>query len=148
MLVAGDLAPAFSATTQDGSTFRLEELRGSPAVLYFYPKAGSAGCTRESIAFARIHDELARRGVRVVGVSVDDVSRQRQFAEKCSLPFPLVSDESRDVARAYGVLGAFGHAKRVTFLLDPNGRILEVVESILPGPHVDRTRARWLDAPP
>jgi thioredoxin-dependent peroxiredoxin len=144
VLVAGDAAPEFTAPDQEGRPVRLADLRGGPVVLYFYPKAGTAGCTRESVAFAQLHQSLASKGVRIIGVSVDDVVRQKQFAEECALPFPLLSDASREIARSYGVLGAFGHAKRVTFLLGPDGRILEVVESMLPGPHIERARARWL----
>ena len=115
-------------------------LRGRPLVLFFYPKAGSLGCTRESVEFARHFDEFRARGVEVVGVSVHSPSAQRKFAESCSLPFPLVADEDREIARKFGVLGAFGFARRVTFLIQPDGRISDVVASPLPGPHVRRAR--------
>ena len=144
MLARGALAPDFEAPTADGSLLRLSSLRGGPVVLYFYPKAGTAGCTRESIGFAGLFPALAPRGVRVVGVSVDDADRQHRFAEDCSLPFPLVADPGKAIARLYGVLGAFGLARRVTFLLDADGRVSDIVDSFLPGPHVDRVRDRLL----
>lgn len=147
VLARGEKAPEFSATAQSGSPFSSRELEGAPAIVYFYPKANSAGCTRESQEFAHHFDAFARRGVRIVGVSVDDVAEQRRMTEKCSLPFPLLADTSKEVARKFGVLGAFGHAKRVTFLLDAQGRVLEVVDSFLPGPHVQRARDRWLSEP-
>ena len=144
MLVAGELAPEFSGRTAGGGSFRLSGLRGSSVILYFYPRANSPGCTRESLSFAHLAAAFGERGVRIVGVSVDEIEEQRRFAERCSLPFPLVSDGTKEVARLYGVLGAFGHAKRVTFYLDPQGRVLDVVDSILPGPHVQRARELWL----
>jgi peroxiredoxin Q/BCP len=148
VLVSGDKAPEFTGRTADGGAFRLSDLRGSSVVLYFYPRANSLGCTRESVSFALLHGALGEKGVRIVGVSVDDVNDQRRFAEKCSLPFPLVADASKEIARLYGVLGAFGHAKRVTFFIDPEGRVVDTVDSILPGPHVDRARRLWLASGP
>jgi thioredoxin-dependent peroxiredoxin len=148
MLVAGDLAPDFAASNQDGTEVRLSGLRGAPVVLYFYPKAGTAGCTRESVAFAKLHGAFQSKGVRIIGISVDDVERQKRFSEDCRLPFPLLSDTSREIARAYGALGAFGHAKRVTFLIDGNGRIAEVIDAFLPGQHVERAQQHWLGPGP
>ena len=147
MLVPGDMAPEFTGRTSDGGTFKLSDLRGSSVILYFYPRANSPGCTRESLSFAHLSPAFGDRGVRIVGVSVDEIEEQRRFSERCSLPFPLVSDATKEVARLYGVLGAFGHAKRVTFYLDPQGRVLQVVDSILPGPHVQRARDLWLGTP-
>jgi peroxiredoxin Q/BCP len=144
MLVAGDVAPDFVGVTADGGQLRSADLRGAPLILYFYPRANSAGCTRESIGFAHYHRAFADRGIGIVGVSVDDQEDQKRFAEKCSLPFPLIADSSKEIARAFGVLGAFGLAKRVTFFLDANGRVVDVVDSFLPGAHVQRARARWL----
>ncbi|MCI4340687.1 MAG: peroxiredoxin [Thermoplasmata archaeon] len=148
MLARGDLAPDFEAPTADGGLLKLSAFRGGPVVLYFFPKAGTAGCTRESIGFAGLFPALAPRGVRVIGVSVDDANHQHRFAEDCSLPFPLVADPGKEIARRYGVLGAFGLARRVTFLLDGEGRVDEVVDSVLPGPHVQRVRDRMLNASP
>ena len=144
MLAPGDVAPEFEADAQDGTRLRLSQFRGSPLVLYFYPKASSLGCTRESVSFAQLHDEFQAKGVRIVGISVDDVEQQKRFAENCHLPFPLLSDANREIARSYGALGAFGLAKRVTFLIDADGRISDVVDSFLPGPHSERARQRWL----
>jgi len=117
-------------------------------VLYFFPKADSAGCTRESIGFAHYYPEFRAQGVAVVGVSVDEPADQQAFAQRCSVPFPLVADAEKEIARSYGVLGVLGLAKRITFLLDRDGRILEVVDSILPRAHVQRARERWLPSRP
>ena len=140
MLAAGDPVPEFRGTTASGTPISTETLTGHPTVLYFYPKAGSYGCTRESVEFARYFEEFHARGVEIVGVSIDSTEEQKRFAESCSLPFPLLADPGGDVARKFGVLGAFGFARRVTFLILPNGRIGDVVVSPLPGPHIRRAR--------
>jgi len=144
MIAAGDTAPDFTAPNQDGTPFRLSSLRGSPVVLYFYPKADTPGCTIESKGFRDVHAEFAAKKVHIVGVSVDDCPAQKAFAQKYGLPFPLVADSSKAVATAFGVLGPRGSARRVTFLIDPNGKVLEVVDASSPDPHLERARARFL----
>jgi thioredoxin-dependent peroxiredoxin len=138
----GEPAPDFTGTLADGSRLTLSSLRGHPVVLYFYPKANSSGCTLEARGFAEHYSEFQKAGVAIVGVSVDSVDAQKSFTEKCSLPFPLVADSDKSIARQYGVLGAFGAAKRVTFLLDADGRVTEVIAGMLPGPHVKRSVER------
>ncbi|HEV8050487.1 MAG TPA: redoxin domain-containing protein [Thermoplasmata archaeon] len=147
MLQPGDLAPDFEGISTRGSGFRLSSLRGGPVVLYFYPRAGSLGCTYESIGFAKEHPSLREKGVSVVGVSVDSIDDQRRFLETCALPFPLVADSDQAIARRFGVLGAFGHARRVTFLLDPSGRVMQVIDSIRPGVHVTAAKRAFLGHP-
>ncbi|MFY9716919.1 MAG: peroxiredoxin [Thermoplasmata archaeon] len=142
MLAAGDAAPEFSGVTARGETLTLGSLRGRPAVLYFYPKAGTSGCTMEANDFARHYPEFERAGVAIVGVSVDSVEAQRRFSENCKLPFPLVADADRSIARKFGALGLLGMAKRVTFWIGPDGRIEEVVSGLTPGPHVRRALER------
>jgi thioredoxin-dependent peroxiredoxin len=144
MIQTGELAPDFEGISTQGSGFRLSSLRGRPVVLYFYPRAGSLGCTYESIGFAKEHAALRERGVSVVGVSVDSLLDQRKFLETCALPFPLVADSDQAIARRFGVLGAFGLARRVTFLLDGQGRVTHVVDSIRPGAHVTAAKRAFL----
>ena len=144
MVAVGDPAPDFVAPNQDGSPFRLSSLKGSPVVLYFYPKADTPGCTIESKGFRDAHAEFAAKKVHIVGVSVDDCPAQKAFMEKYGLPFPLIADSSKKVASAYGVLGPRGSARRVTFLIDPNGTVVEVVDSSSPDPHLKAARARFL----
>lgn len=136
MIAVGDQIPDFSTVDADGHRVDRALLLGRPGVVFFYPKAGSLGCTREAKGFSDRHEEFARRGVRVLGVSVDPVAAQRSFAEKCHLPFPLLPDPGREVARRFGVLGALGLARRVTFVFDAEGRVRHVTESLLPGVHV------------
>jgi peroxiredoxin Q/BCP len=138
----GDVAPDFSAPIEEGSTFTLSSLRGAPAILYFFPRANSLGCTIETRAFADHYPELHEAGIAVVGVSVDPLVAQRVFATKCRVAFPLVSDSDKAIAKAYGVLGFLGFARRVTFFLDAAGRVEEVVEAIGPNPHIRRALER------
>ena len=147
MLSAGAEAPDFTGPTADGTPFTLSSLRGRPVVLYFYPKANSPGCTVEARGFTEHFPELDRAGVAVVGVSADTVEAQSRFREKCAIPYPLIADRDRSIARRYGVLGLLGTAKRVTFFLNADGRVVEVLEGILPGPHVRRALERFV-APP
>jgi thioredoxin-dependent peroxiredoxin len=144
MVAAGEMAPDFEAPNQDGTPFKLSSLRGAPVVLYFYPKADTPGCTIESKGFRDQYPELRARNVRVVGVSTDDCPAQKAFADKYGLPFPLIADRSKSVATQYGVLGPRGNARRVSFLIDPNGKVLEVVDASSPDPHLERARARFL----
>ena len=142
MLDNGSKAPDFEGTAQDGRTITLSSYRGRPVVLYFYPKANTTGCTLEARGFAEHYPELKNAGAEVIGVSVDTVDAQKSFSDKCHLPFPLVADHDKSIAKKYGVLGLLGIAKRVTFLLDPEGTVVERVEGMMPGRHVERAVAR------
>jgi len=144
MIAEGDTAPDFTAPNQDGTPFRLSSLRGAPVVLYFYPKADTPGCTIESKGFRDVYQEYLAHNVHVVGVSVDDCPAQKAFAQKYGLPFPLVADSSKSVAGAYGVLGPHGAARRVTFLIDAKGKVVEVVDTSSPDTHLAKAKARFL----
>ncbi|HYB63070.1 MAG TPA: peroxiredoxin [Thermoplasmata archaeon] len=146
MVAVGEPAPDFEAPNQDGVPFRLSLLRGAPVVLYFYPKADTPGCTIESKGFQQHLGEFAAKGVQVVGVSVDDCPAQKAFATKYGLKFTLVADAKKDVAGRYGVLGPRGVARRVTFLIDRDGKVAEVIDSSSPDPHLEKARARFLAA--
>jgi thioredoxin-dependent peroxiredoxin len=146
MVAVGDTAPDFEAPNQDGTTFQLSSLRGSPVVLYFYPKADTPGCTIEAKGFRDVYGDFLAKKVAVVGVSTDECPAQKAFQDKYGLPFPLIADYSKDVATRYGVLGPHGNARRVTFLLDPKGTVVDVVDGAPPDQHVARARARFLTA--
>ena len=147
MLKVGDAAPSFRGVDASGGTVSLDDYRGRPVVVYFYPRAGTSGCTMETNDFVRHYGEIQRAGIALLGVSVDPVEAQRRFAESCAVPFPLIADADRTIARQYGVLGVFGVAKRVTFWIGPDGRIEEVVAGMLPGPHVRAVLERMSRAP-
>ena len=110
-------------------------------VVYFFPKANTSGCTLETRGFSQRYEEFQRAGLEVVGVSVDSAETQTAFAAKCGSKFPMVGDRSKEIARNYGVLGFLGVAKRVTFLVDADGRIRDIVEGMLPAPHLKAAEA-------
>ena len=145
MVAVGDIAPEFEAPNQDGTLVKLSSMRGAPVVLYFYPKADTPGCTIEAKGFRDHLPEFAAKKVHVVGVSTDDCADQKAFAKKYGLSFTLIADASKDVSRKYGVLADSGHARRVSFLIDAKGQVVEVVDGS-PDHHVERARARFLAA--
>lgn len=148
MLKIGDIAPEIDTVTADGRPFRLSALRGSRVVVYFFPKAFTRGCAAETRGFAGVYDEFRQRGVEVVGISVDDPTVQREFQDDCHADFVMIGDRDRAIARAYGVLNIIGLAKRVTFFLDDQGVVRDVVQSILPDSHVGRARDSFLKEAP
>jgi len=127
MLKIGDLAPDFVAQASDGRELRLSELRGRPVVLYFYPKAFTAGCTVETIGFRDSYEDLKKLGAEVVGVSTDAHDTQCRFAGKHGVSFPLVGDPDKSISKSYGVLRSIPSLdRRVTFLIDEEG-VIEAV---------------------
>ncbi len=146
MIEPGVQAPDFDAPTSKGQNLKLSSLRGKSVILYFYPKAFTSGCAMETHTFGELYPKLSAQGVEVVGVSVDEVEKQSAFAADCQADFPLVADINKQIAKNYGVLGTFGVAKRVTFYIDPTGKVAEVVESMRPGPHTERAVKKYLSA--
>lgn len=131
----GTEAPDFEAPIQDGSSIRLSELRGSKVVLYFYPKDDTPGCTKQACSLRDGWSELAAAGIRVIGVSQDDVDSHEKFAQKYDLPFPIAADPEHEILERYGVWqqrSMFGNTfmgtKRTTFLIDEDGMIREVLK--------------------
>jgi peroxiredoxin Q/BCP len=144
MIAIGEKAPDFEAPDHDGTPFRLSSLLGNPVVLYFYPKADTPGCTIESKGFRDVYPEFQAQHIQVVGVSTDECSAQQAFRDKYGLPFPLIGDSTKQVATQFGVLGPRGNAKRVTFLIDSTGTVLDVIDNPSPDPHLERARAAFL----
>lgn len=143
MIEVGQEAPDFSAESSTGPV-HLKALRGAPVVLYFYPAADTPGCTIEAKAFRDRLPKFAEKKVTVLGISTDTVPAQKAFADHCGLPFPLVADPSKKITESYGVLRPTGTARRVTFLLDPQGKVVEVVDTGSPMPHVEAAERRYL----
>jgi peroxiredoxin len=120
----GDPAPDFEALTTDGKTVRLGDYRGQHLIVYFFPKAFTPGCTAESRRFRDNYEDLRALGADVLGVSMDDPNTQCEFAQKLETRFPMIGDREGTLARAFGVKRALlPLAKRVTFVIDPEGRI-------------------------
>ncbi|MGC9209541.1 MAG: peroxiredoxin [Nitrososphaeria archaeon] len=134
MVKAGDPAPDFELPDQTGERVRLSSFRGRPVVLYFYPKDFTSGCTTEAREFASVQDELERRGVVVLGVSADSVESHRKFSERLGVKFRLLSDPERKVIEAYGAR-AGGRTRRMTFIIDREGRIAHVFPAVKPAGH-------------
>jgi len=134
----GAPAPAFKLQDQNNQWHELGDYKGRWVVLFFYPKADTPGCTTEACEFRDNIFAFEDAGASVVGISLDDVKSQKDFAEKYHLPFPLLSDSRQAVAEAYGVLGSFGSivvAKRHTFLIAPDGTVAKHYEKVNPSTH-------------
>jgi len=140
----GDIAPEFALPSGDGGTIALKALRGKTVILYFYPKDDTSGCTKEACAFRDSVKVFERKGAVVIGVSADSSASHRKFAEKYQLPFPLASDEQREVIKKYGVWkqkSMYGKKymgiERTTFVIDPKGMITQVFPKVKVDGHVD-----------
>ncbi len=137
MLKEGDKAPDFRALTDSGEEIRLSQFKGKRVVLYFYPRANTPGCTVEACEFRDGIRSFVRKGAVVIGVSPDKPSAQANFKEKFDLPFPLVADEDKAVAKAYGVWQEKNmYGKKVmgivrsTFIIGPDGRIEKIYAKV------------------
>jgi peroxiredoxin Q/BCP len=141
-LSVGDPAPTFEAPATGGETISLESMRGKWVVLYFYPKADTPGCTRQSCSLRDGYQDIMAAGAIVLGVSRDTVDAQEAFKKKYNLPFPLIADADGTVAPAYGVLPKLVPlAKRKTFIIDPDGKIAHVFSKVDVARHNDEVLA-------
>jgi len=138
----GEPAPDFSGPTQDGSAITLSEYRGEWVALYFYPKDDTPGCTKQACNLRDGMSDLSEHGVRVIGVSEDDVESHSDFADKYDLPFPIVADPEHKILDQYGVYGernmygnTFLGTARTTYLIDPDGVIRHVFKRPKTGDH-------------
>ena len=129
----GDQAPDFELADQGGTTRRLSQmLTEGPVVLFFYPAALTYGCTKESCHFRDLATEFDAVGAQPVGISRDRVAKQKEFDDKHTLGFPLLSDSDRKVAEAYGVKGGrlgLSPVKRTTFVIDRDRTVRAVISS-------------------
>lgn len=137
MLSPGDKAPEFTLPDSNGTPVRLKELRGKKVVLYFYPRDLTPGCTKEACSFNDALASLRKLGAVVLGVSADTVESHRKFTEKYGLQFQLLSDEGKEVIKAYGVWQKkslygrnFMGIVRTTFVIDEKGTIRAVFPKV------------------
>ena len=136
MLPVGSAAPEVVGTDAKGTTFSLSAQKGRYAIVYFYPKDDSRGCTKEACAFRDAFDEFVAAGVTIFGVSRDPEASHQAFIKKYTLPFPLVADPSGAVQKAYRVPSLVPTiAARVTFLIGPDGKVARVFPDVDPGLH-------------
>jgi peroxiredoxin Q/BCP len=133
ILKIGEDAPTFTLPDSQGNQVSLNDYKGKWAVLYFYPKDDTPGCTKEACQFRDDFKTLEALGAKVIGISIDDSFSHQKFAEKYNLPFPLLSDASGEVADRYGALNNFlviKLAKRYTYLINPQGKIAKIYLSV------------------
>jgi thioredoxin-dependent peroxiredoxin len=141
LLSAGDEAPPIDAVAHNGQKVSLADYKGKPVVVYFYPKDDTPGCTAEAQGFRDDYGELTKLGVVLIGVSTDDEASHRAFAEKYELPFLLLPDTDHSIAKAFGVPLSNGRAKRVTFVIDKQGKVAKVFPEVSPKAHAAEVRA-------
>ena len=148
-LQPGDPAPDFTAIAVgdsfgEGQSISLSSLRGKKVVLYFYPKDDTPGCTTQACGVRDRHTEILAKDALIFGISIDSPKSHAKFLAKHSLPFPLISDESRAIVESYGVWvekSMYGKkymgTERTTFVIDPAGKIQAGLRKIAPSAHMD-----------
>jgi peroxiredoxin Q/BCP len=140
----GTPAPEFALTSDSGETVSLSDLRGTPVVLYFYPKDDTPGCTTQACGIRDAWGEFERAGAVVLGVSPDSEGSHVKFRDKYGLPFPLLADTDHTVAEAYGVWGekkymgrTYMGVERSTFVIGSDGVVTKVLRNVKPATHAD-----------
>ena len=144
MVEEGQPAPDFELRSDTGESVRLSTFKGSPVVLYFYPKDDTPGCTAQACRIRDEFDAFRDRGAVVLGVSPDSESSHRRFREKYRLPFTLLADPEHEVAERYGVWvekerngKTYRGIERSTFVVDPEGRVARIMRRVDPQTHAD-----------
>jgi peroxiredoxin Q/BCP len=138
-LEPGKKAPSFNLKTQDGETVKLSDFKGKKLLVYFYPRANTPGCTKQSCSVSESLPKLNKLNIAAVGISPDTPEKQKNFDDKFKLGFPLLSDADNKVAKAYGAWGtktSFGKKRegiiRSSFLIDEKGHILKSWYNVKP----------------
>lgn len=147
-LKPGDKAPTFSLKAQDGATIKLSQFKGRKLLVFFYPRANTSGCTKQSCSVRDAKNELSGLGIDAVGISPDLPEKQKSFDEKHDLGFPLLSDPEHAVAERYGAWGEKNmYGKKVqgiirsSFLIDERGRIVQASYKVKPDQTVPKAMA-------
>ncbi len=134
MLEQGDSLPEFEVQNHEDQTVNSSDIED--AVIYFYPKAGTPGCTKEACNFRDNIKELEKTGLKVYGVSTDSVKSQKNFHEKQDLNFDLLADKDKDLTESFGVKSRLGVSKRVTFIVR-EGKVEKVFDEVNPSDHIE-----------
>jgi peroxiredoxin Q/BCP len=140
-LAVGTDAPAFTTTDTNGNSVSLSDFAGKTVVLYFYPKDDTPGCTKQACSFRDAQSEYTSKGIVVLGVSADDEAAHQAFTSKYSLNFPLLADTNKSIITAYDVDGG-GYAKRVTYIIDGDGKIIHVDTAVNTPTHASDVLAK------
>ncbi|BAY74115.1 alkyl hydroperoxide reductase [Nostoc linckia z18] len=135
-LAVGTDAPAFTAKDTNGNTVSLSDFAGKTVVLYFYPKDDTPGCTKQACSFRDAQSKYQSQDVVVLGVSADDEVSHQAFTQKYNLNFPLLADTDKSLIKAFDVDGG-GYAKRVTYVIGPDGKITHVDASVNTTTHAE-----------
>lgn len=142
-LSIGATAPLFKGTLQDGKSFDLSSRKGKWTVLYFYPKSGTPGCTKQACAFRDSIDQIRREGAEVYGVSADTQEAQAAFHKEHRLNFDLIADPKREVIKLYGTkMDDKDLSKRWTFIIDPQLKIRAIDKDVDPALDAERVAQR------
>ncbi|MFA6474686.1 MAG: peroxiredoxin [Patescibacteria group bacterium] len=136
-LKIGDKAPEFNLPDYTGALHALADWAGQWVLVYFYPQDDTPGCTKEACSFRDNLPKFKNVDAIVVGISTDSVASHKKFVDKYGLPFTLLSDEKKDMVKAYGVTSLLG-TKRSSFLVDPAGKIAKIYEHVKPAEHVEQ----------
>jgi peroxiredoxin Q/BCP len=147
MLEVGDTAPEFTQLTHQGKSVSLADLRGRKVLLWFFPEAGSPGCTTEAKSLQEHRPYFDENNVVLVGASFDTVEESAAFAQKLGLDFPLLCDTSRIVALAYGACDdpKARYPERISVLIDEQGRVMRIYDRVDPRDHAARVLADLID---
>ena len=144
MLKSGDKAPDFSLQSDTGEKINLKDLKGKKVILYFYPKDNTSGCTKEACDFRDSIKTFNKRNAVIIGVSKDSTESHRKFKSKYELPFTLLSDESADILKKYGVWkekSMYGRKymgiERTTFIINEKGKIERIYNKVKVNGHIE-----------
>lgn len=130
-LEVGNNAPDFTLPDSEGNSYKLSDYKGkNPVVIYFYPKANTPGCTTQACGIRDEYAKFNENGIVVFGISVDSKESIKEFIKEQKLNFPLLSDENKEVSKNYDVLNNIGIASRVTFIVDKNGKIINIMREV------------------
>ena len=133
----GDHAPEFHMKSNDGKSYSLADYKGKWVVLYFYPKDDTPGCTKEACSFRDNISKYEKLGIKVFGVSIDDVDSHDKFSEKFHLNFPLLADTDKKVSMAYGAFNNGKYSDRFTFIIKPDQTIGHIFKKVNVESHAD-----------
>ncbi len=155
MIEPGEQAPDFELPDQDGRAVKLSDFKGTPVVVYFYPKADTPGCTTQACGVRDHQSDYAETGATVLGISPDPVAKVKKFHDKQDLNFSLLADEDHAVAERYGVWAEksmygktyFGN-ERTTFVIGPDGKVARVLRKVKPAEHDGLVLAALAEAAP
>jgi thioredoxin-dependent peroxiredoxin len=143
MLKPGDAFPAWELPNQNGTIVSSKDYAGKTYLLYFYPKAMTSGCTTEGCALRDNYTGFEKAGVLIVGVSFDKPAKNAEFAAKYKFPFPLLSDTERTLAVEVGAADSPSRivARRISYLVGPDGKVLEAYSDVTPSQHATQVLA-------